>query len=274
MATQKLEQVRSDRWQRVPWHRSPLLVLRLTSLPSRFSKILPAPGSTCAPCLRQRDPLQSIDVTVLLLSSSSRSGSRNYPTRFVFALRAFHRVFHLPSPTILIISPVLSLLDHSINTYVITSRRIRHSILIYIYIYISFRISDRSTGFQVPNSLERIFVDHARNETSPFLDDGSRLDPRSLESSPPSKSVLSYPNLEETDSPAKMLPHYRLFRRARTKPRNGVDFRNESDQWAVVRRLASRRLNLTPEQVSVRWAPMPSSPARYPPGSHRAESAR
>lgn len=198
MATQKLEQVRSDRWQRVPWHRSPLLVLRLTSLPSRFSKILPAPGSTCAPCLRQRDPLQSIDVTVLLLSSSSRSGSRNYPTRFVFALRAFHRVFHLPSPTILIISPVLSLLDHSINTYVITSRRIRHSILIYIYIYISFRISDRSTGFQVPNSLERIFVDHARNETSPFLDDGSRLDPRSLESSPPSKSVLSYPNLEET----------------------------------------------------------------------------
>lgn len=250
-------------------------MLRLTSLPSRFSKILPAPGSTCAPCLRQRDPLQSIDVTVLLLSSSSRSGSRNYPTRFVFALRASHpSVFHLPSPTILIISPVLSLLDHSINTYVITSRRIRHSILIYIYIYISFRISDRSTGFQVPNSLERIFVDHARNETSPFLDDGSRLDPRSLESSPPSKSVLSYPNLEETDSPAKMLPHYRLFRRARTKPRNGVDFRNESDQWAVVRRLASRRLNLTPEQVSVRWAPMPSSPARYPPGSHRAESAR
>lgn len=152
MATQKLEQVRSDRWQRVPWHRSPLLVLRLTSLPSRFSKILPAPGSTCAPCLRQRDPLQSIDVTVLLLSSSSRSGSRNYPTRFVFALRASHRVFHLPSPTILIISPVLSLLDHSINTYVITSRRIRHSILIYIYIYIyrfEYRIGAQDSKFRI-----------------------------------------------------------------------------------------------------------------------------
>lgn len=183
-----------DRWQRVPWHRSPL-VLRLTSLPSRLSKILPAPGSTCAPCLRQQDPLQSIDVTV---PSSSRSGSRNYPTRFVFALRASHRVFH-PSPRIVITPPCSSSrsLDQCIDVChhftAIPNTTLNTYIYRFEYIGSEHRIPSSS------KSLDRVSV--RRREKGARSSGRDRFDPRS------SIPLSSFLILIST----KMLPHYRLF---------------------------------------------------------------
>lgn len=231
-----------DRWQRVPWHRSPL-VLRLTFLPSRFSKILPAPGSTYARinCLRQGSSLVSKHrchpsfLLLLLLS-----GSRNYPTRFVFALGASHPVFFLPSPTIVITVPRYS--SRSLDQYV-------YVISLHGNQRYDTDISQRTTSTGQRSSVTR--VTRERNVVSPT----TRLFLSSIRYSLLPRSSLQFVLILIREN----VSHSKCFRRLEKGLGTGLTTfaTTRVTRWRLrlVRRFASQRLNLTPEKVSVRCCP-------------------